>query len=284
MSYPYPTKSWICPTCTFANDTNPHICTVCEYESDNYSFKVPNEIKGKIELYMNENKNEKLLKVFGKISNICLPVIHCISEDQVIDNINIAIRCNCDGIFLVNHDIDYINMINIYKKIKIIYPKLWIGVNFLDVVPMNIFSIMNEYKVDIDGIWTDHFYGKKKYMEYILVSMMKYNWKGIYFGAIAFKYRGICSDIAACCNLIKPYTDVIITSGEATGISITKEKLDSFCNKELPIALASGIDINNCLDYKEKINVYVFNTSVSKDEHNFDEIKLSQLINTIFSD
>jgi uncharacterized protein len=283
MSYLYPIKSWICPACTFINETNPHICTLCEYEDDNYSFEIPNDVEKNIEQYVAENKNEKLLGVFGKINKICLPVIHCIDEEQVFNNIDIAMRCNCDGIFLVNHDINYVQMIDIIKKVKSIYPNLWVGVNFLDVTPMNIFNILDKYQVNVDGIWTDHYYGKKKYLEYILISMMKYSWKGIYFGAVAFKYRGVCNDITSCCNLVKPYTDVVITSGESTGTPITNEKLDLFCNKEKPIALASGIDIHNCLDYKEKINVYVFNTSVSKDEHNFDEIKLSRLIETIFS-
>lgn len=276
----YPTRLWNCPECTFNNIINPHICEICSFEIDYYSLEIPQDILIKIHNFKAENKFIKINKIFNKCTNICLPVIHCINFNQVYENIIIAIKAKCDGVFLVNHDITFIKLIKIYKKIKLLFPFLWIGVNLLDVLPMNIFEIMNQYNVNFDGIWTDHFYPKKKYMDYILSSMMKYDWNGLYFGAVAFKYR-TQYDIKESVNLITLYTDIIITSGEETGLAITDQKLAQFDNNIYPLALASGINSNNYSKYKNKINFYIFNTSVSHNEY-FQEHLLNNLIDLIF--
>jgi len=62
------------------------------------------------------------------------PVIHCASLEQTYSNINSAIECDCDGVFLINHKMNFKQLFVIFKACRQQYPTLFIGLNCLDLV------------------------------------------------------------------------------------------------------------------------------------------------------
>jgi len=56
------------------------------------------------------------------------------------------------------------------------------------------------------------------------------NWKGIYFGGVAFKYQEDVTDLAKVAVAAMPFLDVITTSGVGTGIAPNLEKIKHMKN------------------------------------------------------
>lgn len=74
-------KPWICPICTFINETHPYYCQICGYELENYSIVNSNT------KYKSINKKRRVERVFGTSKGILLPVLSCYNEKQFKINI-----------------------------------------------------------------------------------------------------------------------------------------------------------------------------------------------------
>ena len=226
-----------------------------------------------------------------KQSHFFLPVVHVLNLEQTMSQLKIAFNNKADGVFLIGHGIRYNELFDIYSQVREVYPDEWIGLNCLDLAPLEMFL---RIPPGVNGVWVDNAYIDERYdiddQEYPLqvrelIDSM--NWKGLYFGGVAFKYQKRVNDIIKTTKIACKYMDVVTTSGAGTGISAEPEKIkimSKITNKyNKKLGIASGITPNNIEDYKS-VNYFLVATGISKSFHAFNPIlvkKLSDKINKL---
>ncbi|HEC40230.1 hypothetical protein LCGC14_0999760 [marine sediment metagenome] len=228
----------------------------------------------------------------SEISNInnkfFLPVVHALNIDQTMRQLKIAFSCKADGVFLIGHGIRYNELFGIYSQIRDVYPFKWIGLNCLDLRPLELFSRIPK---GVNGVWVDNAYineeldvNKQEYPLQVKNLINKIKWEGLYFGGVAFKYQKRVNNPILATKIACQYMDVVTTSGLGTGISAEPEKIKSMSpivkkyNKKLGIA--SGITINNVEDYKS-VNYFLVATGISTDFYTFNPELVKELSDKI---
>lgn len=200
-----------------------------------------------------------------------IAVIHIILKENLSrleEQCKIAFENGCYGIFLcpAENNITPDNINSIYYNIRKLYPNKFIGINYMN----NIENFIHIIPDNISAIWTDKGIGNYDSMEMInKINEIKNKKKFLYFGG--FFHKGNNNNISKMKinKKIKKANlslDVITTTGESTGIPIDLEILKHI--KELsnkPIALASGININNINNYNNIIEYAIIGTGIEKD-------------------
>ncbi|KKL85770.1 hypothetical protein LCGC14_1951380, partial [marine sediment metagenome] len=97
------------------------------------------------------NINKKLIKE----SLFFLPVVHVLNFEQTMGQLKIAFSSNVDGVFLIGHGIRYKKLFDIYSQVRDVYPYKWIGLNCLDLRPLELFSRIPK---GVNGVWVDNAY------------------------------------------------------------------------------------------------------------------------------
>ena len=222
---------------------------------------------------------------FPNRKHVALPVIHVQNENQAIANVAIAQERGCDGVFLINHQIDCYELMDIYREIRKFFPDWWIGLNLLDVLPEKVFGIIPS---DVSAIWTDNAMIEshtrdQPYADLISKVRKKSGWKGMYFGGVAFKYQAPVHNIEKVTEIAMHYMDVITTSGTKTGSPPDPEKIRRM--KEVvqdvaPLAIASGIRAENVHLYPG-CKFFLIATSISRDFYNLDPNLMEDLVSAI---
>lgn len=215
-----------------------------------------------------------------------LPVIHVESKEQALRNAQIAKESGCNGIFMINHHISFTALIRNYFAVREIFPDLWIGLNCLDLTPQELFRLVADN--DTAGIWTDNAMidessSFQKQAEEILRIRANKNWKGLYFGGIAFKYQPAVHQLNRITKAAAKYMDVVTTSGPATGqppdvekIRIMKEAIGDF-----PLAIASGITPDNVSQYLPLADAFLVATGISKNFTELDPYLTKKLVDKV---
>jgi len=206
---------------------------------------------------------------------------------QALQQSKIAFKKGADGIFLINHFFLYKSLFEIYKEVRKSFSNRWIGLNCLDLTPLEFFSI--NFPKKIDGLWDDNARidenrQNQEYPEQVLAKIKESGWKGLYFGGVAFKYQKEVTQIRKATKIASKYMDVITTSGAGTGISADLEKIaimGKIASQEgSHLAVASGITADNIQDYPDA-HFFLVATGVSKDFFTFDPQKLEYLVSKI---
>ncbi|KKM16799.1 hypothetical protein LCGC14_1682190 [marine sediment metagenome] len=240
----------------------------------------------KIEL-KREEKGENIVKQ----SHFFLPVVHALNLEQTMRQMEIALQNGADGVFLIGHGIRYNELFDIYSQVRDAYPYNWIGLNCLDLTPLEMFS---RIPPDVNGVWVDNAYineeldiNEQQYPLQVRNLINKNKWKGLYFGGVAFKYQRRVNDTILATKIACQYMDVVTTSGIGTGLAAEPEKIkimSSIVKKyDKKLGIASGITFNNVEDYKS-VNYFLVATGISKDFHTFNPLlvkKLSDKINKL---
>jgi len=217
--------------------------------------------------------------------HVVLPVIHVAELEQALRNAEVARRQECDGIFLIRHEIDYQELLRIHHLLFEAFPDWWIGVNCLDLSPSKVFG---EITNEVAGVWVDNAMiyehaSQQVQAERIQAARVKSGWQGLYFGGVAFKYQRPVEDVAQAARLASEYMDVVTTSGPATGesadlvkIRVMKEALGA-----LPLAIASGTTPENVGGYLEIADCFLVATGISKSWLEFDERRVRDFVSRI---
>ena len=233
---------------------------------------------------MNNINNKKLFTQ----NPYFLPVVHVLNLEQTIRQLQIAFNNNVAGVFLIGHGIRYHKLFEIYSQIREVYPYKWIGLNCLDLRPLELFLRIPE---GVNGVWVDNAYineelgiNEQKYPLQVKKLINKIKWKGLYFGGVAFKYQKRVNNLNLATKIACQYMDVITTSGPGTGKSAEPEKLNKMSpivkkyNKRLGIA--SGITPKNVEDYKS-VNYFLVATGISYNFHTFNPLLVKELSDKI---
>jgi hypothetical protein len=211
---------------------------------------------------------ESLMKKF-------YPVIHCIDPDEqqglghAIANTRIAIENGADGVFLIGHGMYFMNLFFIYHHVRKEFPRIWIGVNFLDISNektwAKLTTIASECK-NLDALWIDRLPDEKLLLPQTLQV----------FGGVAFKYidpHQSGEDLEIACKKAMKCVDVAVTSGNRTGSAPDISKLKSIrknLGENFPFALASGISSTNVSMFLEYVDICIVASSICKRISNLD--------------
>lgn len=221
-----------------------------------------------------------------------LPVIHVLDYDQTERNVRVAMREGAHGVFLINHDFEYQELLPIVCRIRSAFPWLWMGLNFLAVTGKLAFPVLGELQRNgtcVDAYWADdaridECSATQTEAEEIDHIRSQSGWNGLYFGGTAFKKQRPVApehlhDSAA---VATRHMDVVTTSGVATGCAADMQKIRIFREAcaEQALAVASGITPENVSDYAPHLDAILVATGInhSGDFYNIDATQLRALL------
>jgi len=227
-------------------------------------------------------------EVFTK-KNVLLPVVHVTDPRQVVVNIRIAGDNGADGVFLINHgDVSHNQLLAFLSIGKDMFPDMWFGVNFLDLTNKEAFRNAPSF---LDGIWSDNAFveevvelaGNKE--TYDLTVKGGVDFKGLFFGGVAFKYQAQPRLLGETAFAATQYVDVITTSGDKTGEPPSVEKIRTMrmAIDEHPLAVASGMTPENVSQYLDFVDCFLVATgiNVEGDFYNLDPLKVRDFVKAI---
>lgn len=210
-----------------------------------------------------------------------LPVIHCDSISQTIENIEIVREAGCSGCFLIGHGLSPIEVIEIHGYAKIKYPRFWIGLNLLG-------AGVQDYKClpfGLDALWLDNIHAGEHVFAIAIHEVLRKSTKGMLFGGTAFKYQPRVKSSSEEAALAVNYCDVVTTSGDSTGSPPTLEKIVSMREAvgPHPLAIASGITAENVEQFLPYVDYFLVATGINKNWNLLDLNKTYEL-NTIIKE
>ncbi len=210
-----------------------------------------------------------------------LVVVHAVSADQALANARIAQNGGADGIFLINHNIPALKLLEAFRFVTDKLPGFWVGLNCLD-YGWNAVEIIPRTTA---GLWIDNAGIEEAGDDCVAVATqfaelrVSVGWEGIYFGGVAFKYQKPVSDFAAVAKAAIPWVDVITTSGMGTGKAPDVGKIatmkDAIGNH--PLAIASGITPENVHLFAPHADCFLVATGVSKSHTELDPARVRLL-------
>lgn len=204
-----------------------------------------------------------------KNAKIVLPVIHVESISQARNNVLICQEANADGCFLIGHEVNDDELIGISYELVSEFQDFWMGINCLGSSPME--SIKNASFMD--GVWTDN----------VFDSQVESDYQGIYFGGVAFKYQPVVKPLQEACIDSKAFVDVVTTSGPATGAApdLSKIQLMREYLGDHPLAIASGITVDNVSQFLPYVDCFLVATGISHNWRDLDPVKMKLLVEKV---
>ena len=210
-----------------------------------------------------DHKSSYIWQVFRR-TKLFLPVIHPVSEDVALKSIETAIAADADGIFLINQGMSADEVLQFVPEVHRRFGNLWIGVNLLGIQPSEVVSRVSQ--LPVGGIWSDNAMIDEESevqpaAELFRRARAQNGWMGLYFGGVAFKYQREVSDrlLPVAAKAAAPWMDVITSSGPATGMPASIEKVKALrvgAGKH-PIALASVISPENVDQYLPLVDAFL---------------------------
>lgn len=216
-----------------------------------------------------------------------LAVIHVQSRTQVLRNVELAVFNGADGVFLINHGhIGVDELIEYYHAARERYPDAWIGLNMHGIPNRDAIGHIPEPDC---ALWTDSS-GVDDMSEGVahdfFKSSRKAGWRGMHFGGIAFKHQPPVKDLASVAKRAFPYLDVLTTSGDATGVPPSVEKIRTIRNgagHNAVIGIASGITHRNVHEYGDANCFLVASSLLAENSFfEFDELKMLRLADAVY--
>lgn len=206
-----------------------------------------------------------------------IPVIHMTRDTQVLANVELCLQCGIEKVFIINHMVGADELIKCAHTIKHYVPKLWVGLNMLGIKAERALKIkygrFPNCKAErvVDGLWCDERITQNE--------ILNKEFEGMVFGGVAFKYQPQPSDLRQACEEATRFTDVATTSGAGTGQPADIQKIKSMREYlgEHPMAIASGVSIDNIDSYKGLANYLLVATSITDKNEMIIKEKLSEL-------
>ena len=197
-----------------------------------------------------------------------IPVLHMLTHNQVIQNIDLCVRCGIKKVFLINHGLATNELLKTADIVKSTYKDLWVGVNMLGKTTEEALAT----DLELDGLWCDATISSTN-------AKLVRQFKGLFFGGLAFKYQPQPIDLQAACIDARLATDVATTSGTGTGKPASVKKITDLRTMlvDHPLAIASGVSIENIETYKGIVNYLLVASSITDCNEMIVEAKLIEL-------
>lgn len=198
-----------------------------------------------------------------------LPVIHVADLAQALEQVKVAQDAGADGVWLIGHSMPWWELRQVLDQVRGAHRNFWLGVNFLDLQPHDAMAAADS----ADGVWVDnartHEHG---YAQQVLKVREDLGRTLRYFGGVAFKYQTQPEDLQQATALACQYMDVVTTSGDATGLAAPLQKITLMKEAlgETPLAVASGITVENVEGYLPYVDYFLVATGISRSFHELD--------------
>ena len=233
-------------------------------------------------------------KLFKTLGPVVLPVIHVLDKAQAERNVRILIGEGAAGCFLINHDFAIAQFLPVIRHIRMKFPALWLGVNFLAVTGKDAFPELGQLQRDgvpVDGYWADDARidehrpaSDQAEANAIMAARTASGWMGFYTAGTCFKkQRPVAAEhneIAA--RIAARYMDAVCTSGTATGQAADTAKIAAFRRGigDNALTLASGVTPENAHQYIADVDGFMVATGINGDGdfYNIAPAKLARLI------
>ncbi len=228
---------------------------------------------------LSSNKNvmiqtESAIQSVFHRTRVFLPVIHPISSHTALQSIETAIDSEADGIFLINQGMSSAQLLDFVLEVHHRFDKLWIGINLLGFHPEDV--LLAVAKLPIQGIWSDNAgidetSESQPAAERFRETRDKCNWKGLYFGGVAFKYQRDIPHfrLPLAANKAVPWMDVTTSSGPGTGDAASIEKVQALRSGAgiHPLAIASGISPENVSQFLPLVDCFLVASEIETIKH-----------------
>lgn len=220
-------------------------------------------------------------KTFGK-PRVFLPVIHPTGQLGSLLSIHTAVACGADGVFLIDQGMDEGKVLALCKEVNKHFPTLWVGLNLLQTGGQTIAKLATLQRLKVGGIWKD----RAASVDYAKVDS---GWSGLTFGGVAFKGQKAVhpDDLAAETERWGALLDVVTTSGDQTGSPPSVEKIRTMhqalaaIDGAPPLALASGITVDNVSDFLPYASAYLVATGIESQFGVLDPVRTRELASKI---
>lgn len=203
-------------------------------------------------------------------SRVFLPVIHVESAEQAARNVVRAREAGADGVFLIHHHEGYEELLPLAQAAAECYPDWFVGVNCLD---LRAHEVVGKLPPGIKGIWSDNagvrVEGGETMPQLFAEECRKHGWEGLHFGGVAFKYQHQAGTPGQQARAAVGKMDVICTSGSGTGHAMNAEKAREMREAvgNFPLAVASGVSIDNVHELLPYIDAYLVASSIGDSFH-----------------
>lgn len=221
------------------------------------------------------------------------PVVHINDLRQATEQSAVALERGADGIYLIDHHSGDTNLLfNAFNAVSRLHPEAYVGINALCApTSYDIFLMMQralsrgKLRRYPDGAWVDD--ATPNARETSRLRLMDPELGKIrYLGGVAFKYTPFATNdpmVAAREAVRLRYSvDVVTTSGPGTGVPPSPEKIAAMKESigKQPLAVASGVSIENLADYDGNIDQLLVATSIETEPGSgiFDRAKLHDLV------
>ena len=212
-----------------------------------------------------------------------LVVVHGLDAGHAVGQARLALDAGADGVFLIDHHGGGERIIT--QMLAAVRQELgddpWVGINPLGYTAAGgarLVRRMHEAGMAVDGLWADNA-GIGRYTDPDDVRSILDGIDCLYFGGVAFKYQQEVTDLEGVAAIAAHHMDYVTTSGPGTGMAIDREKLRRIAegSGDHPVALASGVSIDNAAGALAYIAAALVNTSVSTSFHHLDPAKVAAL-------
>jgi hypothetical protein len=212
-----------------------------------------------------------------------LPVIHHIDVETTLTQAAIAFTCDADGVFLISHHGADRELAETARHIKSRFPGKAVGLNYLQLGVLE--AAKNAQENGLDMVWGDvcgvSSIGLTATGQWLRT--FKLNNPNIeVFASVAFKYQQVEFDPLGAAEVARGAGFIPTTSGAATGSAPTLEKIRSMKNNG-DLAVASGMSLENVAMFAPLLSHILVATSVSVDDHHFDDVLLGKFVGAVKS-
>jgi hypothetical protein len=215
-----------------------------------------------------------------------LPVIHVSTAEQAARNARLARDCGADGTFLISHGrVSDEELLVIHQAVAAEQSGWFVGLNCLGLSAEGVFRLAGP---EVAGVWVDDALideqsEEQPRAERVLRAQRESDWRGLYFGGVAFKYQRPVRELARAAMQAKAYVDVVTTSGPGTGQAAAPEKIRTMKEAlgEHPLGIASGVTPENVTDYLDWADCFLVATGVSYTFEELDPARVRDLVRVV---
>ena len=190
-------------------------------------------------------------KFRGSVPKV-IPVIHHLDAATSMAEAEAAFSCNADGVFLISHHGQCMDLLELARVIKARAPSKMVGVNLLSKSCETAYEMAVEF--ELDAVWADRVgvssIGVTDAGWKLAERIKSSRHKPLVFGGVAFKYQPVDPYPAVAARMAADLGMVPTTSGVATGAPPTVEKITAMSTATSGVlAIASGMTCENVGDY-----------------------------------
>ena len=215
-----------------------------------------------------------------------LPVVHHLNDQTTYDQAALALDLGADGVFLISHRGEDVQLFAPAERLKQRFPQALIGFNLLESHARE--ALAHACATNVDMLWVDvpgiDSRGVSPFARLLSRALSEEAPDLLFFASVAFKYQRDEPDPGLAAVNAWRKGMIPTTSGARTGKAPDVEKIQSMrdaLGDGASLAIASGMTPDNVRDFLPYATHFLAATGVSDDEHHFSPRLLADFIREV---